>query len=57
MGNPQQGKTHQEKSFLYNEEADTRAIEAILYMSFLQTILLFNTSQPSLSSRVYALVI
>ena len=33
MGNPQRGKTHQEKSFLYNEESNTRAIEAILYVS------------------------
>ena len=30
MGNPQQGKTHEERSFLYNEETNTRAIETIL---------------------------
>ena len=33
MGNPLKGKTHQEKSFLYNEEPNTRAIEAILNIS------------------------
>ena len=42
MGNPLKGKTHQEKSFLYNEEPNTRAIEAILNVS---------SSKPSLLNQ------
>ena len=53
MGNPSKGKTHQEKSFLYNEGPNTRVIETILYCIFLQTINAESTPLNQVSLQEY----
>ena len=53
MGNPSKGKTHQEKSFLYNEEPSTRVIEAILKISSSKTSMLNQHLQYQVSLQEY----
>ncbi len=53
MGNPVKGKTHQEKSFLYNEEPNTRAIETILYFYLPPTINAESTPLNQVSLQEY----
>ena len=53
MGNPSKGKTHQEKSFLYNEEPNTRVTEAILKISSSKTSMLNQHLQYQVSLQEY----
>ena len=53
MGNPSKGKTHQEKSFLYNEEYKYKRYRAIIYSDLPPTINAESTPLNQVSHQEY----
>ena len=53
MGNPSREKTHQEKSFLYNEENKYKRYRAILYSDLPPTINAESTPLNQVSHQEY----